>query len=1519
MNLSESKENFIHALGLRKLSDDEIMLRLSESNTKTSQSRNLQKVRKRPLRKPRVTNVVRKHIFHFSPDGKQSKRGKSTRATEPPKSKADTSVMPKSVVFSYPNNASVKASMAQHSSSPAPSPRLSSSQLPSPQHNLILLPTQNKNQQGIPAQPSIVLGQTIFQGPDGKKFILIPSSTTKPASPGVGHAPKAKPFTPGHTPILPLSGNLKIKTSTEATAPQPGYLYLPQGQTVMSSTTATLRTTSVVTSVTNVLPGSQVIVSPSQKPGTKQFAKKQVTSQHSSSQSNIMHLLNMTRTALSETQFPVASVNFGVWPPNSNQTIQLMKIKPNDITQKDASSVSTASLSRPTAITVQSNALTSSMVASSTVNIPMASLALIPKNTTKQVSVDIPKVDRILNSLSIANKARATLVGTNSMFTSPLSVDFKTVQAKVPISSSIKMSINTDTASLGVAASPAGAAKRTNVHLETSSKNISCSPQAKSQVKVSHISRYLGDPTKNVLNPDTNCLVIQGKKRRKKREFKSFNYLQYRRYGGPPFVPCKAPPAPNTPSSGTCCLYEHTLLKMATRGFWGCEMGQLQDVFRSIRSESIDMDTVEDVTKRCYGFVRRKIVAAGEDSKAMYRYMKNYIDEFDSFLDRVYPVAIIAMLIYLPTASDYSLVTWHGIPPTGWSEYRRAVVMREVFEVVYRFGTELDAVPEYQKEFFDSPVKSALLVPRVFDLRQSYSDPTTCVVQKLSQTDKGAATDESRSLSSEAEMCKEDILQRNIKSENLPGSMPQSKITTATKSSTYETSKTKGCDLLEHKSVIVNLTESGLPNNDPESGKSSSAACGSQADDVDTRRQSEAAKVSESVQNQRSVRNDLQGKPSQNGGLSKKDKMLVKPRNNCLHDGNCSCHNSENIIDQSAFTSQSGGTKLPFSDYNNYCELLSRDGVSQRNEGSTSLTFDSNANKIIRLKEERNISPMPKNGAELTHENTEAKNGEEHQRVITAGFAESIVAACENKKAWMRDSIKQRIEARDVPENTGVTLDSDKKLSLNTVVKNSNPVTLPTRCPETGTSLLETGLGQDSVENRQTPYLRSAADPVPQENLDVADANEQIVYSDQENGSYSNDGSLMSRRRTSRRITNSTRFDLLGASDELSLERDLRKAIKLSKLEVSVGSRPTSENEEAPPESLQVEEIKKTEKIPIRNSLKPFNIKHFGIKDGSDNDVPTLKKINRSVAFEALWTQMSVEEPSVILDNKTYSLGEFLEKFPVETHCPPERTVIRASGHEYKARDILGYLRRGSQLVEQVDNEVVIDTTRTVKSDAVILAVRKVPPGKISKLVHPDLHLENYTGFLLPIGVKQPGKGRRGTGRSAARLKRKSSLTKEEGVIKSEPESPSICSSPFQEIEDSLASPPPQKLSRLRSTDEQFIGEKRDAETETFVAKENKEMQTDVVDQNYSTSWAPSITNITDVDSLEKALNSVLESAMGAILRSDSAANVSGTSEDPFQSLIASYEKAGNFLINTAKSLSRLRAKGLRDPLNENL
>ena len=36
-----------------------------------------------------------------------------------------------------------------------------------------------------------------------------------------------------------------------------------------------------------------------------------------------------------------------------------------------------------------------------------------------------------------------------------------------------------------------------------------------------------------------------------------------------------------------------------------------------------------------------------------------------SYLERIYPVSSIAINLYLPTASDYSIATWHGIVPTG--------------------------------------------------------------------------------------------------------------------------------------------------------------------------------------------------------------------------------------------------------------------------------------------------------------------------------------------------------------------------------------------------------------------------------------------------------------------------------------------------------------------------------------------------------------------------------------------------------------------------------------------------------------------------------------------------------------------------------------------------------------------------------------------------------------------------------------------------------------------------------------
>ena len=116
-----------------------------------------------------------------------------------------------------------------------------------------------------------------------------------------------------------------------------------------------------------------------------------------------------------------------------------------------------------------------------------------------------------------------------------------------------------------------------------------------------------------------------------------------------------------------------------------------------------------------------------------------------------------------------------------------------------------------------------------------------------------------------------------------------------------------------------------------------------------------------------------------------------------------------------------------------------------------------------------------------------------------------------------------------------------------------------------------------------------------------------------------------------------------------------------------------------------------------------------------------------------------------------------------------------------------------------------MDTTRTVKKNSVILAVRKVPPGKISKLVHPDLHLENYTSYLLPVGVSQPIKAKKSGGKSS-KPKRKSSCSKEEGALKSEPQSPSLIGSPFNSVENEQYrfTPPPKKLSKLES-DEEYV------------------------------------------------------------------------------------------------------------------
>ena len=103
-----------------------------------------------------------------------------------------------------------------------------------------------------------------------------------------------------------------------------------------------------------------------------------------------------------------------------------------------------------------------------------------------------------------------------------------------------------------------------------------------------------------------------------------------RAYGGPPFKPGYPPPAVNTAESAMCCFHEHTLLKMATRGFWSGDRGPLQDVFRLSRVESSDLQyDMRAVTKHCYNVVKIKLENADGDRMMMYKHMRNYVDEFD--------------------------------------------------------------------------------------------------------------------------------------------------------------------------------------------------------------------------------------------------------------------------------------------------------------------------------------------------------------------------------------------------------------------------------------------------------------------------------------------------------------------------------------------------------------------------------------------------------------------------------------------------------------------------------------------------------------------------------------------------------------------------------------------------------------------------------------------------------------------------------------------------------------------------
>lgn len=128
--------------------------------------------------------------------------------------------------------------------------------------------------------------------------------------------------------------------------------------------------------------------------------------------------------------------------------------------------------------------------------------------------------------------------------------------------------------------------------------------------------------------------------------------------------------------------------------------------------------------------------------------------------------------------------------------------------------------------------------------------------------------------------------------------------------------------------------------------------------------------------------------------------------------------------------------------------------------------------------------------------------------------------------------------------------------------------------------------------------------------------------------------------------------------------------------------------------------------------------------------------VRYSRAFEALWKRLSPVEPYLILEENTeLKFGSYLERYPLELHAPSNETIIVVDGKKYRAKDVLGFFRRGVQIVDySKDDGVVVDTVSTIRNFTVNGAVRKIPPGKISRLIHQDLHLENYTHTILEIG-----------------------------------------------------------------------------------------------------------------------------------------------------------------------------------------
>ena len=690
--MSDLKEEYTRALGLRRLTEQEKTLRLLQNaNCDHHGEKDLKKMSDKSTRKARPGSGVKPPFSPFFSNWKLAKKPKASRnfSSKSPRKKRDDAAATSTVVTTSPPPLQQQAGQ-----------------------NVLLLPKQNSPQQSAAVQPNIVVGQTIFQTPDGKKFILIPHNIAKPNTPGL--VPVSKAPSQGQAPILPFASNIRIQSSKDADKTPQRFIYLPQSHSALgaaggvscpSVAVGNTVCTSVITSDTSQ---KNLDVDRQKHIGTEPIAQSNISP-------NIIHLLNMTRNMLSETKDPctvvtmnsaiaqvpdvssrlspavsivsASSVNLvsvnpvasrsvvnmvpacsivpvssvvpagSVVPPRSvvpanslipvissnlrpwshpglqsNQPVQVLKIRHSQ-TSQSASSYAQQTQA-PSTVFLESKSVSATNLMSNQESTPVQSLSLVSEAVPNQVSGGVPLTGVHDTQIGVISVAGSKMASNASMVAavspSSTAAGWNGVNAIAPIVPAVSPQSSGENPLKILEDSIASAIDGQNALITgIAVKNSMDSSTKGSANDGKRPPNDFVDPDRTLRNAETNSMVIIGKRRKKTLRNRGVCTLGHRRYGGPPFVPCKAPPTPYTPSSSTCCLYEYTLLKMATRGFWGCEMGKLQDVFRSIRCESVDQDTVEDVTKRCYEFVQARLIEVGDDCKSMYRYMKNYIDEFD--------------------------------------------------------------------------------------------------------------------------------------------------------------------------------------------------------------------------------------------------------------------------------------------------------------------------------------------------------------------------------------------------------------------------------------------------------------------------------------------------------------------------------------------------------------------------------------------------------------------------------------------------------------------------------------------------------------------------------------------------------------------------------------------------------------------------------------------------------------------------------------------------------------------------